>query len=160
MKNHFRYGYDPWMIGMTIVILIVEALGFFLGEENAYDPFASIPFWLLTLYIIAMIAMFLTACFIKNDAFRNERTFYKSPFALTSIVVLGISLIIGLILKAFFPEGVLFSVVFIPISIGLMAFARKNWISLFSTILFFVVSISTLTFYALPRFIEKKDFFQ
>ena len=92
MKNYFRYGYDPWMIGMTIVILIVEALGFFLGGENTYDPFANIPFWLLTLYIISMIAMFLTACFIKNNAFQEERGFYKQPLNFVAIGILVLAI--------------------------------------------------------------------
>lgn len=139
MKNYFRYGYDPWMIGMTIVILVVEALGFFLGGENAYDPFANIPFWLLTLYIIAMIAMFLTACLIKNDASEDGKSFYKSPLALTSGGILAIALIGGLILSLLYPKIAFVTGLFIPISLGLMAVVRKNWISLgFETIFLFI----------------------
>lgn len=107
MKNHFRYGYDPWMIGMTIVILIVEASGFFLSGETAYDPFANISFWLLTLYIISMIAMFLSACFIKNEAFQNERAFYKSPFNVLVIVILIVTLVIGAIFQMLCQQNTL-----------------------------------------------------
>ena len=120
---------------MTIVILIVEALGYFLGGENAYDPFANIPFWLMTLYIISMIAMFLTACFIKNDAFQNERAFYKSLFNIVAMVILIMALVIGAILKALSPQVIFIIPILLTISFGITTALRKNWIALFSTIL-------------------------
>ena len=142
MKSYFRYGYDPWMIGMTIVILIAEALGFFLGGESSYDPFAHLPFWLLTLYVVSMIAMFLTACFITNDASENNDCFYKSPLTLTSIGILAVGLIVGLILNLTVPTIAFFIVPFIPISFGLMAVARKNWIALFFSVLYLIFQLS------------------
>ena len=141
MKNYFRYGYDPWMIGMTIVILIVEALGFFLGGENAYDPFANIPFWLLTLYIIAMIAMFLTACFIKNDALQSEKEFYKSPLTIVAIVLFMVAIILGIVFEFVMPTASFYPTIPLTISIGIMGITRKNWISCFLTIIFTAIQI-------------------
>lgn len=141
MKNYFRYGYDPWMIGMTIVILIVEALGFFLGGENAYDPFANIPFWLLTLYIIAMIAMFLTACFIKNDALQSEKEFYKSPLTIVAIVLFMVAIILGIVFEFIMPTASFYPTIPLTISIGIMGITRKNWISCFLTIIFTAIQI-------------------
>lgn len=141
MKNYFRYGYDPWMIGMTIVILIVEALGFFLGGENTYDPFANIPFWLLPLYIIAMIAMFLTACFIKNDAFQEERGFYKSPLSIASIIFLLLVFILGTIFRLVYPKAAFYISLLLPISIGIAVLRKKNWIAFSCVIFFFLVQI-------------------
>ena len=141
MKNYFRYGYDPWMIGMTIVILIVEALGFFLGGENAYDPFANIPFWLLTLYIVSMIAMFLTACFIKNDALQSEKEFYKSPLTIVTIVLFMVAIILGIVFEFVMPTASFYPTIPLTISIGIMGITRKNWISCFLTIIFTAIQI-------------------
>ena len=138
MKNYFWYGYDPCMIGMTIVILIVEALGFFLCGESAYDPFADIPFWLLTLYIISMIAMFLTACFIKNDAVQDEKCFYKSPFNLLAIGILVLALILAATLKNISALLSFCFTLLIPISLGISTIGRKNWIA-------FIFCLSTIS---------------
>ncbi len=141
MKNYLRYGYDPWMIGMTIVILIVEALGFFLGGKNAYDPFSNIPFWLLTLYIIAMIAMFLTACFIKNDALQSEKEFYKSPLTIVAIILFMVAIILGIVFEFIMPTASFYPTIPLTISIGIMGITRKNWISCFLTIIFTAIQI-------------------
>ena len=134
MKTYFRYGYDPWMIGMTIIVLIAEALGYFLGGESDYDPFAHIPFWLLTLYIVSMLAMFLTACFIKNDAFQDEKIFYKSSLTFVAIGILILALVTEAILGAICPEAAFIPVLFLTISYGIAAVLRKNWIALSLTL--------------------------
>ena len=146
MKSYFRYGYDPWMIGMTIVILIAEALGFFLGGESSYDPFAHLPFWLLTLYVVSMIAMFLTACFITNDALQNDDRFYKSPVMLVAVALLIFGILLGAIFEACLPSASLFVAMLIPISLGVMAVARKNWISLVFEILFLASQMLVLIY--------------
>ena len=145
MKNYLRYGYDPWMIGMTIVILIVEALGFFLGGENAYDPFANIPFWLLTLYIIAMIAMFLTASFIVNEGNSQQWKGYKLTFRYISIAIFVCTVICEIILIFVYPEGYIIASLGFPISLACMGIARSNWTCLPLAILCFISQILVLT---------------
>lgn len=126
MKNYFRYGYDPWMLGMTIVILIVEALGFFLGGESAYDPFANIPFWLLTLYIISMIAMFLTACFIINYKNTKVTNLTKSSLLFAALITLFICLFICMIIRFFLPEKAHMFCWLLPLAFSLMTIAKKK----------------------------------
>lgn len=141
MKTYFRYGYDPWMIGMTVIILIAEALGFFLGGGSDYNPFAHIPFWLLTLYIVSMLAMFLTACFIRNDAFQDEKAFYKSPLTFVAIGILVLAIVAETILGAVYPQATFIPVFFLTISYGITAVLRKNWIALFFTFTFFAIQL-------------------
>ena len=146
MKNYFRYGYDSWMIGMTIVILIVEALGFFLGGENAYDPFANIPFWLLTLYIISMIAMFRTACFIVNEGNSQQWKGYKLTSRYISTAIFACTVICEIIIIIFvYPEGYIIASLGFPISLAFMGIARINWTCLPLAILCFISQILVLT---------------
>lgn len=125
---YFRYGYDPWMIGLSLASLVPGIVGMAMGNAPN-GPTSTAPFGLLTVYVVLLLVMFLTSCFILNDA-RNEVSL-KSPLAVISLGLMAIYIVLALIPELLNLSTISFALGFLSVlSLAFMAVTRKNWISL------------------------------
>ena len=128
IMTYFRYGYDPWMIGLSVASLIPGVVGLAMG--NAQNGTTStIPFWLLTVYVILLVVMFLTSCFILNDA--RKETSLKSPLVRVSLLTMLLYVVAGIVLEVLYLSTISFALGLVStLSLAIMSIAQKNWISL------------------------------
>ncbi len=73
--------------------------------------------------------MFLTSCFILNDA--RKETSLKSPLVWASLLTMVLYVVAGVVLEVLHLSTIGFALSLLStLSIALMAIARKNWIAL------------------------------
>lgn len=131
--SYFRYGYDPWMIAISVLSAIPGIVGLAIGGDTK-NAGPDLPFWLLTVYIVLLIAMYLTSCFILNEAKKDENP-ARSPLTIASISLMVVYLVVALSVSGLDAPMLSFGLgMAATISLSLMAVERTNWISLgFST---------------------------
>ena len=137
--TYFRYGYDPWMIGLSMASLIPGVVGLAMGNAQN-GPTSNIPFWLLTIYVVLIVVMFLTSCFILNDA--RKETSLKSPLVWVSLLMMLLYVVAGIALEVLHLSTISFALSLLStLSIALMAIARKNWIALVICSIFGIIGV-------------------
>lgn len=126
--TYFRYGYDPWMIGLSVASLIPGVVGLAMGNAQN-GPTSTIPFWLLTIFVILLVVMFLTSCFILNDA--RKEVSLKSAMTVLSLSLMIVYSVTGIIFDVLKFDTASFVLGLVSISsFEIMTIKVKNWIAL------------------------------